>query len=450
MSPTEPLPPRFLASLARYQREGRFVGSAYDSGLSTSEGFILSELAANPSQSIADLATALGLNKGTVSRAVAHLVTQRYLKVRPVPGPGRRKRLILTDQAAQFLATHNRVNQQMLKRCSSRLTTAEVNNLSTLLEKYADSEQAPQVSSLPGEHSLTISMRRLARSHAITGSSFMESGRSSTEWQLLSLLKYSSEMLQASSFVEALSLQSTTLSQILRRFEEAGWISRYRQNGDKRIRPVTLLSGGRKELERIESCAFRRINQALSRLSSAEAQQLVTLFERYTRADGDLETTPQGSASILSCHDTDSFRQARTFIIEESCRTGDHRELGPTIASPDNLVFLLSIQKETIGVIEYRPGEFKSPINYVLKRRWRASPLEATFLLSVAAHCLKLNSDTRPVGIPEAGLTLNGKKRGISGTRHVTSADVKKLQQELLKDRHLLRFAPEKPADAQD
>lgn len=80
----------------------------------------------------------------------------------------------------------------------------------------------------------------------------------------------------ASDLQAALGMDPAHVSRVLRRFEDRGWISRRRGDGDARQRPIALTSEGRSAFDNLDTLQRAEVTAALDRLGPAQQGELVS------------------------------------------------------------------------------------------------------------------------------------------------------------------------------
>jgi MarR family transcriptional regulator for hemolysin len=88
------------------------------------------------------------------------------------------------------------------------------------------------------------------------------------------------EGINQAGLADLLEIRPMTLVRQIDRMEDTGWIERRADPGDRRARRLFLTEKGRRVLSRIWGVASDTRDEALARLSPAEAEQLIALLRR--------------------------------------------------------------------------------------------------------------------------------------------------------------------------
>jgi DNA-binding MarR family transcriptional regulator len=88
------------------------------------------------------------------------------------------------------------------------------------------------------------------------------------------------EGINQAGLADLLEIRPMTLVRQIDRMEDTGWIERRADPGDRRARRLFLTEKGRRVLTRIWDVASETRDEALARLSAAEADQVIELLRR--------------------------------------------------------------------------------------------------------------------------------------------------------------------------
>ncbi|WP_019173600.1 MarR family transcriptional regulator [Pseudaminobacter salicylatoxidans] len=99
-------------------------------------------------------------------------------------------------------------------------------------------------------------------------------GLSSAQWRLLVRVVKSEGVTQAR-LAELLEVEPISVSRLLDRMEEGGWIERRQDLNDRRVRLIFPTDKSRQAFEAIKGVAGEVFEQALTGLSTAERQTLI-------------------------------------------------------------------------------------------------------------------------------------------------------------------------------
>lgn len=120
-----------------------------------------------------------------------------------------------------------------------------------------------------------------------------EFGLSSAQWRLLARLVKEEGAPQAR-LAEILEIEPISVSRLLDRMEQAGWIERRPDPADRRVRMVFPTGQARDAYGRVKSMAGEVYAEALDGLSGADKQTLIRGLDAITRnlADGEAGCGP--------------------------------------------------------------------------------------------------------------------------------------------------------------
>ncbi|MEJ0010509.1 MAG: MarR family transcriptional regulator [Alphaproteobacteria bacterium] len=104
-------------------------------------------------------------------------------------------------------------------------------------------------------------------------------GVTRSQWQVLMRLKRKDGMAQVE-LAQQMDIQPISVSRLIDRLEEDGWVERRDDPTDRRTKRVFLTSKVRPMLEKLMACGAATRVEALAELSDAEKRQLMELLER--------------------------------------------------------------------------------------------------------------------------------------------------------------------------
>lgn len=87
----------------------------------------------------------------------------------------------------------------------------------------------------------------------------------------------------ASRIMESINMDKGYLSRLLKSFEKKGILTRRASKEDKRATHLSLTAKGNKQFESINKASATQIKNLLSRVSNAEAKELIKLFDRVKK-----------------------------------------------------------------------------------------------------------------------------------------------------------------------
>jgi MarR family transcriptional regulator for hemolysin len=125
-------------------------------------------------------------------------------------------------------------------------------------------------------------------------------GLSSAQWRLLVRVVKSEGVTQAR-LAELLEIEPISVSRLIDRMEEGGWIERRQHATDRRVRMIFPTDKSREAFGDAKSVAGEVFEQALEGLSHEERQTLIhgltTVVSNLSDDDGSSEAMPKGAAA---------------------------------------------------------------------------------------------------------------------------------------------------------
>ena len=125
-----------------------------------------------------------------------------------------------------------------------------------------------------------------------------EFGLSSAQWRMLVLLVKQEGAPQAR-LAELLEIEPISVSRLLDRMEESGWVERLPDANDRRVRMVFATQQARDAFDKVKSVASDLYDKALAGLSAAEREALLgalrTICDNLSDAEG-------GCGSVAGTH----------------------------------------------------------------------------------------------------------------------------------------------------
>lgn len=115
-------------------------------------------------------------------------------------------------------------------------------------------------------------------------------GLTDSQFNIMMLLKYQSESgrINQTRLGNMLLVNRSNVTGLVDRMEQAGWVARTPEAGDRRVKLVQLTPAGRKLLDRAEKAYFERIEEIMRPLGAPEVRQLCRTCERVRETVGDL------------------------------------------------------------------------------------------------------------------------------------------------------------------
>ncbi len=107
-------------------------------------------------------------------------------------------------------------------------------------------------------------------------------GLTDSQFNVLMLLKHQSKNgeLNQTSLGNMLLVNRANVTGLIDRMEEAGWVKRTAQAGDRRVNLVRITNTGRRLLERAEKVYYPRVEEIISALTDEETIHFCTMMEK--------------------------------------------------------------------------------------------------------------------------------------------------------------------------
>ena len=111
-------------------------------------------------------------------------------------------------------------------------------------------------------------------------------GLTASQFNVLMLLKYQSagEGITQTRLGGMLLVNRSNVTGLIDRMEEAGWVERGSEEGDRRVNRVALTSAGNMLLKKAEKAYFDCVGQVMGMLSADDHRQLCRVLERIRGA----------------------------------------------------------------------------------------------------------------------------------------------------------------------
>lgn len=387
-----------------YQLKGKFVGTAFESELTTTDCYIFIDLASDRSAKFKNIAERINLDKSAVSRRVVALEDRGLIRTQTLAADERRKEYEITDKGNEFLELYERRSAEILTAFASRITRAELTKLETYFRRLADGGSVPESIVYPGENPLFTQARRLPGLFGNFKKSFADSGYSHTEWHILSILYYAATPVRAIDICNLLLLNANTVSQIIARHERMGNLERQRLESDKRNVLITLCKPGRKVLRDIEQCIVRILKKSLTKFTVEELTDFSRILLAFVGLDE--QRSQPGSTTplvILRVTGEEERQRHRAFLVTELVHANQQESLSETVLGSSSLSFGLHRGNELVGVCELHSKESIWQLaHFVCAVSVRSSSVPQFFLSRTLEEALRANQRSGGVTVPEA------------------------------------------------
>jgi DNA-binding MarR family transcriptional regulator len=241
------------------------------------------------------------------------------------------------------------VSNRLMEEFCKSLKKREVQRLAELLDKLCAGGEIPPGVERKVDLPLRAEFRRLARLMEVLLPGFMGSNLSSTEWQLLQAIRYSTSPLTAVDLVEQFGVEQSTLSRSLSRFRKAGFIKEIGDSRDGRAKRLQPLRKGAAALDAIDKAAETKLSCSLRHLSLTEGEELVSLLSLLTFGDS------CSSRSLVTSFKKKERQQLRRWYLEELTEKKE-QDIPAELIHPENFVIGINSVEENrwSGVVEFR------------------------------------------------------------------------------------------------
>lgn len=107
-------------------------------------------------------------------------------------------------------------------------------------------------------------------------------GLTDSQFNILLLLKYQATKgdINQTQLGQMLLVNRSNVTGLVDRMEQAGWIERVGETGDRRVKRIRMTPAGRKLTDRAEKAYFERIRQVMGVLSPEEHRAVLKMMER--------------------------------------------------------------------------------------------------------------------------------------------------------------------------
>ncbi|HOE96411.1 MAG TPA: MarR family transcriptional regulator [Candidatus Sumerlaeota bacterium] len=107
-------------------------------------------------------------------------------------------------------------------------------------------------------------------------------GLTEAQFNVLMLLKYQADengSLNQTRLGRMLLVNRSNVTGLVDRMEEAGWVQRTAESGDRRVKLIGLTARGRKLVERAEEAYFQSIDRLMDGIPRAELERMESILE---------------------------------------------------------------------------------------------------------------------------------------------------------------------------
>jgi DNA-binding MarR family transcriptional regulator len=386
------------------QLKNRRVRKGAELPVAIAEAHTLIELHAGSDLSVQQLVDALKIPQPQVSRVLQRLrsrglIHQRY---------GKDARMVLSSLSRDGLRVVGRIDEVMgeiFDECAAHITKDEQRVLSTLLEKIAREYGATCIRVRTGESKLRAIHRQMARIFGLLGTSVYGSDLTRAEWAILEAVIQAPVPLTATIMEKYLGIKSTVISEVLTRFEVAGYIERSRSKENHRVNLLHATRLGRRYFNRLEVQASVLLQRALRGESGESLEHSREILRRFAGEWGENSIFLGMTLRTERIEAPKELKQARGFILREVVRQGweesipdplvpsgsevwglfdaTERDKGPLAVCVASLVGKAWVVSVGVSAVKTSPQQMRAFIqhaHYLSNRRGRVVPLEVKFL----------------------------------------------------------------------
>ncbi|MEN0138484.1 MAG: MarR family transcriptional regulator [Rhodococcus sp. (in: high G+C Gram-positive bacteria)] len=243
------------------------------------------------------------LDKSTVAGVVARLESKGWITRRSHAADARRRLLVLTDYAEQHLPTLTANAARVQRRLLAPIAEEDRAELVALLQRVAFPDTVPTVCTAPRRDGEILEMattpgyliRRAQQLHTAAWSRIFAGELTSTQYAVLTAT--SAGPVDQSQIGTRASLDSSTVTGIVARLADKGWLARQRDHVDRRRMLVALTPPAVTALRHLTRSARQVQDEVLCGLDGTEQDRFVTLMQRVALIDRttvDQVPTPAG------------------------------------------------------------------------------------------------------------------------------------------------------------
>ena len=245
--------------------------------LSYTEEDALLVLDSSPGMNIKDLATFLNVERSWMSRLVAGMAKARYVKSLPSKNDRRSKELKITQYGRRALEESGELSNKIIEKSLESITLKEQESFRGYLKAYADNLGSPSSIAQVNRHPVYFELWRVSNVVGIFSDSFMDSGLSLTQVQVLNALKeLENNKVFASNLAQILPFDVSTISRTISDFEKSKYIKRTPLKEDKRSLIIEMTKVGNDKYSSISRRASIVVKQGMRGISS---RKILSLFQ---------------------------------------------------------------------------------------------------------------------------------------------------------------------------
>lgn len=339
--------------LRTFQRKNKFTNRAYESPLSISQAQLLGLIREKKRLTAQEISEIANLEKSSVARAISSLERRRFLKREVDKHDARNKTISLTPSGIKMLKRIDQNAAKSFARFTNPLPKNKMLELERFMDSLADGDGAYNATRNKFDPPGRLQIKRLTQSFGVTSRSFVGSGFSSIEWQVLSTIAYSEVPITLKQLAIALAMPHSSLSVLLGSLRKQGLL-KGSSNRLLRGELLALTTSGKESLEQIEKLGEMKIKNALKVLTLNEVKHGAKLMAAWIGENIELQDRlPPIKADIRELKDEQLRSFARGIIIENSVRSNNHHTLPASLFAEDAKIFGIFDNNKLEGVVVF-------------------------------------------------------------------------------------------------
>lgn len=365
----------------------RLIRSKYEAGsLNISEAQTLFQTFIEPGISPSKLSQILQLEKSTISRLLKNIKQKGFINIESSKNDKRGQSIYLTKKGEQNVKQIQESNNKILNECLKSLNIKEQYELGSLLNNLADGLNCTAASYLPGDHPVTLAIVRLGRGTGMTGSSFMGTNFTSTQFHILLSIKESSSC-TLTELSEKLPIDKSHISRGLSKLKKINLISTNKiKKSSKEF--LLLTNHGEITLHQINLAGENLIKNGFKNYDINIPIRLKNLLQNLNTPNNNLSNSSilQERIEIKPITSLDDRRIARGMLIDFLIKTNSHFETPDFMYHPENLCYGLYIENHLVAACE----KFKNDNSNELSNMTQAPQLDQEILESFKTKVLEI------------------------------------------------------------
>lgn len=408
--------PSIFEGILRLHRKVRFLASSLELSLGATESHILVAVSEESGIGPTSLVPVLNLDRSTISRTILALQQEGLLALTSSAVDKRSRNISLTPKGEQRFAEWETQMYRLTEALVSSLNRAEQQILTGYLRRLADSQRAAAIGRT-GLHPVQRELMRISRASGILGRTFLHTGRSLSEVQVLSVLWQEKEPVIFTAIAGQLPFDKSTLSRVLTKLTSKGEIERNEVPEDRRSVSFALTADGIRSHEGVMESGARSIGTSLTGFSLKELQEFNSLLERCAPIDAqsvDFRKLNR-EMEVRQLFQESERNVARGFYVENQVRLGEHFSLPEKLFCQDGLSYGCFIDSRLQGVCDFQKAGHRWVLRiFFVNRPIVDDAIHVKFLQEVLTQAAaRLKQDSLEIG---PGILSDAQRQVISGS----------------------------------